>query len=329
MTKRFGRGRGAVVGAAAVLALLAGCGAVPSSAPEIGGGSAVPPRPTGVEELTAPPSAPAVAAPSCDATASLRPSGPLPAAGRMPGGSTMARIAERGRLTVGVDQNTYLMGFRNPFSGELEGFDVDMAREVARAIFGDPTRIQFKVLTSEERIPALENREVDVVVRTMTVNCERWQKVAFSSVYYQAGQRVLVPSTSDVTGIESLGGRKVCATKGSSSLANVAGAPAGPIAVSVPNWTDCLVLLQQGQVDAISTDNTILAGFAAQDPYTKVVGPQFTAEPYGMAFPRPDEDFVRFVNALLERLRSDGTWASIHGRWLGAPPAPPVAAYRD
>ncbi|MEV0679232.1 glutamate ABC transporter substrate-binding protein [Actinosynnema sp. NPDC050436] len=329
MTGRWVRGRTAAGAVLAVLALVAGCGAVPGNAPKIGGTSVSPARPAGVVELTAPPSAAVVAAPPCDATASLRPSGPLPAAGQVPAGSTMARILAKGRLTVGVDQNTYLMGFRNPFSGELEGFDVDMAREVARALFGDPSRITFTVLTSDQRIPALEKREVDLVVRTMTMNCERWQKVAFSSVYYQAGQRVLVPSTSDATGIESLGGRKVCATKGSSSLVNVANAPSRPIAVAVQDWTDCLVMLQQGQVDAISTDNTILAGFAAQDPYTKVVGPQFTAEPYGMAFPKQDEDFVRFVNALLERLRADGTWASIHGRWLGEPPAPPAAVYRD
>jgi polar amino acid transport system substrate-binding protein len=317
-----------VVVVAAVVAV--GCAPVPSSAPEIGGGSAVPPRPADAVELTAPPGgAPASEVPSCDATASLRPGGPLPPVGRMPAGSTMERIVERGRLIAGVDQNTYLMGFRNPGSGELEGFDVDLAREVARAVFGDPGRIQFKVLTSDERIPALERRDVDVVVRTMTVNCERWQKVNFSTVYLQAGQRVLVPSSSDVTGIESLGGRRVCATKGSSSLAAVANAASRPVAVSVPNWTDCLVMLQQGQVDAISTDDTILAGFAAQDPYTRIVGPQFTAEPYGMAFPKADEDFVRFVNALLERLRSDGTWAGIHRRWLGEPPAPPAAKYRD
>ncbi|WP_433274060.1 glutamate ABC transporter substrate-binding protein [Actinosynnema sp. CS-041913] len=326
MTGLFGRFRGFVV---VLSALVAGCAPVPSGAPGIGGGSVVVPRPADAVELTVPPSAVAVAPPSCDATASLRPSGGLPQAGQMPPGSTMERVLARGRLIAGVDQNTYLMGFRNPFSGELEGFDVDMAREVARAVFGDPGRIQFKVLTSDERIPALEKGDVDIVVRTMTINCERWQRVAFSTVYYQAGQRVLVPGSSDVTGIESLGGRRVCATKGSSSLANVANAPSRPVAVSVPNWTDCLVMLQQGQVDAISTDDTILAGFAAQDPYTKIVGPQFTAEPYGMAFPRQHEDFVRFVNALLERLRADGTWASIHRRWLGEPPAPPVAAYRD
>jgi polar amino acid transport system substrate-binding protein len=315
----------------AVLALVVAtaCAPVPSSAPPIGGGSPAPPRPADAVELTEPPSTADVPPAACDPTASLRPTGPLPPAGQLPAGSTMARIQAKGRLIAGVDQNSYLMGFRNPFSGELEGFDVDLAREVARAIFGDPGAIQFTVLTSEQRIPALEEREVDIVVRTMTATCERWQKVNFSTVYLQAGQRVLVPSNSDVTGIESLGGKRVCATKGSSSLANVATAASRPVPVSVPNWTDCLVMLQQGQVDAISTDDTILAGFAAQDPYTKVVGPQFTAEPYGMAFPKADEDFVRFVNALLERLRADGTWARIHQRWLGDPPAPPAAVYRD
>ncbi|PSL57570.1 amino acid ABC transporter substrate-binding protein (PAAT family) [Saccharothrix carnea] len=313
-----------------VLALVVtGCAPVPSGAPPIGGGTPVPPRPAEAVELTAPPSTAGVPSESCDPTASLRPTGPLPPPGQMPAGSTMARIQQRGRLIAGVDQNTYLMGFRNPFSGELEGFDVDLVREVARAIFGDPGAIQFTVVTSEQRVPTLERGEVDIVVRTMTATCERWRKVNFSTVYLQAGQRVLVPSNSDVTDIDGLGGKRVCATKGSSSLANVATRPTKPVPVAVAHWTDCLVMLQQGQVDAISTDDTILAGFAAQDPYTKVVGPQFAAEPYGMAFPKADEDFVRFVNALLERLRADGTWTRLHQRWLGDPPVPPVAVYRD
>ncbi|MBP2336423.1 polar amino acid transport system substrate-binding protein [Saccharothrix coeruleofusca] len=316
--------------ALASLPLLCGCAPVPSSAPEIGGGVVEPPRPADAVELPAAPGSATAPPDSCgDPLASLRPTGQQPAPGRMPAGSTMERIQQRGKLIAGVDQNTYLMGFRNPLSGQLEGFDVDMVREVAAAVLGDRDAVQFKVLTSDERIPALERGEVDIVVRTMTVNCERRQRVDFSAVYYLAGQKVLVPTSSDADGIEDLGGRRVCATKGSSSLTNVAAAPSRPIAVGVPNWTDCLVMLQQGQVDAISTDDTILAGFAAQDPYTKVVGPRFTTEPYGMAVPRHHEDFVRFVNGVLERLRADGTWAAIHRRWLGDPPAPPEPVYRD
>ncbi|PRY34802.1 glutamate ABC transporter substrate-binding protein [Umezawaea tangerina] len=315
-----------------VLALLvAACAPVPGPTSDITAGPTGAPRPAGAAEVSAPPSTPA-AAPSCDATASLRPTGPPPEPGDMPDGSTMAKIAARGRLIAGVDQNTYPMGFRNPATGTLEGFDVDMAREIAKAIFGDPTRIQFKVLTSDARVPALQNRDVDVVVRTMTVNCERAEKVAFSSVYYQAGQRVLASRGSGITGPDSLGGKRVCATKGSSSLTNVANVASKPTVVSVPNWTDCLVMLQQGQVDAVSTDDTILAGLAAQDPYTEMVGPKFTQEPYGMGIPKADEDFVRFVNAVLERLRTDGTWTTIHQRWLGSldqAAQPPAAKYRD
>jgi polar amino acid transport system substrate-binding protein len=244
----------------------------------------------------------------------------------------MAEIQARGRLIAGVDQNTYLMGFRNPFSGEIEGFDVAMAREIAEAIFGDPNKIQYKVLTSEDRVGALERGDVDLVVRTMTVTCERLEKINFSSVYYEAGQRVLVNRASGISGMDGLGGKRVCATKGSTSLTAVVNHPVKPVAVSVPDWTDCLVMLQQGQVDAISTDDTILAGLAAQDPYTEVVGARFTTEPYGVGIPKGDEDFVRFVNAVLNRMRGDGSWASAYQDWLntlGPAPAPPAPRYRD
>jgi polar amino acid transport system substrate-binding protein len=267
--------------------------------------------------------------PDCDATASLRPEGPLPPPGQMPAGSTMASVVASGRLRVGVDQNTYLFGFRDSFSGELEGFDVDIAREVAAALFGEPDKIQFVTLTSNQRIPALQQNQVDIVVRTMTVTCERWKDVDFSSVYYQAGQKVLVQSSSGYTGLDSLGGKPVCSAAGSTSLRNLANAPAKPIPVAVRDWTDCLVMLQQGQVEAISTDDTILLGMAAQDPTTKIVGPRFTDEPYGIAVAKGRQDLVRFVNAVLERIRANGRWTELYVHWLtGAPPAPPAARYQ-
>jgi polar amino acid transport system substrate-binding protein len=230
-----------------------------------------------------------------------------------------------------VDQNTYLFGFRDSFNGQLEGFDIDIAKQIATALFGDPSPIQFIVVGSDQRIPALKDGRVDMVVRTMTMNCTRWQEVDFSTVYYQAGQRVLVRRDSGITGIDALGGKRVCATKGSTSIENVAKAASKPVPVSVPNWTDCLVMLQQYQVDAVSTDDTILAGLAAQDPYTEVVGPSFTDEPYGVAIAKGREDLVRFVNGVLERMRADGTWTAIYQRWLselGAAPPPPPARYR-
>ncbi|MEU7478843.1 transporter substrate-binding domain-containing protein [Lentzea sp. NPDC042327] len=287
------------------------------------------PLPAGASTVTGAPTSSPGPAPQCDATASLRP-GPLPPAGQMPQGSAMDRILQRGRLIAGVDQNSYLMGFRNSFTGEIEGFDVDVARQIARAIFGDPAKVQFKVVTAAERIGVLQRGEVDVVARTMTITCERLRDVDFSAVYYQAGQRVLVRRNSGISGVGALSDKRVCVATGSTSLGNVAGR--ARTLVSVPNWTDCLVMLQQGQVEAISTDDTILAGLAAQDPYTEVVGARFTEEPYGVGVPKGQEDLVRFVNGVLERMRSDGTWAQTYRRWLstlGPAPQPPVARYRD
>jgi polar amino acid transport system substrate-binding protein len=267
------------------------------------------------------------ATPACDPTASsLRPAGPP----QVTSGSFMARIRARGHLIAGVDQSTYHFGFLNPLDGRIEGFDIDMVHAIAKAIFGNPNKVVFKAISDAQRIPDIRSGAVDIVAHTMTINCARLQEVDFSSVYFDAGQRVLVQSNSRATSLADLGGKRVCATTGSTSIANIRAAPSHPIAVAVPFWTDCLVLLQQGDVAAISTDDSILAGLKAQDPWTKIVGPRFTSEPYGLAISQQHPDFVRFVNAVLQQLRTDGQWAASYAHWVGTPvPAPPPARYKD
>jgi polar amino acid transport system substrate-binding protein len=321
----------AVTALLAVLLGLAGCtaGTSPVRTGETPAGG--PPSPKGAAEVSAVPGV--TKDESCNPRASLRPEGPQPAPGDFPQTSTMGQIRARGKLVVGVDQNSYRFGFRDPQDGLLKGFDIDMAREIAKAILGPSPEIQFRVLTSAQRIPALQKGDVDLVVQTMSITCDRWKDVDFSTVYYLAHQRVLVKNDSGYTGLESLDGKKVCATKGSTSLANIVNAKSRPIGVAVPGWTDCLVMLQQNQVEAISTDDTILAGLKAQYPFTKIVGDTVNEEPYGMAIPQDHEDFVRFVNAVLERVRADGTWAATYDRWLSGlidtPPVVPAALYRD
>jgi polar amino acid transport system substrate-binding protein len=310
-----------IVGALAMAALLAGCGssAVPAAHPAAGL-----PEPAGVQDPAKVPPGDGSSAAGCVGD-SYSPSSST-------SGPALRRIKQRGRLVVGVDQNTYLFGYRDPANNALVGFDIDMLRQVAKAIFGDPNKIQFKTITSEQRIPVLQKHQVDLVADVMTINCERWQQVAFSSEYFEAGQRVLVLKNSTATSLSDLGRQKVCAAKGSTSIANIAAADSKPIPVAVDDWTDCLVMLQQGQVAAISTDDAILAGLAAQDPNTKVVGPRFTSEPYGIAANSGDVDLVRFVNSVLAAERSDGTWAALYGKWLKAtlgPASPPAARYRS
>lgn len=282
------------------------------------------PRPPGVEDPAVIPEDTGNANSGCDPRAmSLRPG---------PAGPAVQEIRKRGRLLVGVDQNTYLFGFRDPATGQLSGFDVDIAREIARAIFGNPEKVQFKATSSADRIKAVQSDQVDIVVQTMTMNCERWGQVNFSTEYYTAGQRVLVTRGSGFKSIDDLGGQKVCAASGSTSIRAIAARNSKPKPVAVRDWTDCLVMLQQNQVAAISTDDSILAGLAKQDPNTEVVGPRFTDEPYGIAMDTRTPDLVQFVNGVLEQLRRDGTWTAIHGKWLAStlgPAQPPAPRYRD
>jgi polar amino acid transport system substrate-binding protein len=273
----------------------------------------------------------APAAPACDPRASLRPSA-LPAPGRMPEGSTMARILARGRLIAGVGQDTYLFAARDPETGRLDGFEIDIARAIAAAIFGDPERVELRPLEVVDRLPAVESGAVDIVVNTLTVTCERRQEVEFSQVYFEAGQRVLVDRGNPAKSLDDLGGKRVCAARGSTSLSNVLTARANPMPVGAATETDCLMLLQLGEVDAVSTDDALLVALAAQDPRTKIVGPRFTDEPYGVAVRRSAPDLVRFVNAVLDQRVRTGAWTASYARWLGplgAPPAPPQARYRD
>jgi polar amino acid transport system substrate-binding protein len=274
-------------------------------------------------------------APRCgDPTRSLRPPARLPAPGRMPLGTFMRTIQDRGRLIAGVDQNTLRFSYLNPFTGRLEGFEIDLLRRIAHALLGDSHAIEFKVITSAQRIPAIQQRRVDIVADAMTINCERAQQVAFTTPYYEAGQRVLVRSEFPAKGIRDLAGKRVCATVGSTSIENIRAADAGMIPYGVPQRTDCLVALQEGVVDAISTDDTILLGFHTQDPYTRIVGRRFSHEPYGMAIAKSHPEFVRFINGVLAQFAHDGTWSAIRDRWLGGltrgqPRRPPPAHYRD
>ncbi|SDS19868.1 glutamate ABC transporter substrate-binding protein [Actinoplanes derwentensis] len=262
---------------------------------------------------------------TCDARASFRPTQGV----RMPAGSYMQEIRKRGRLVLGTTQDTLLFSSRDPFTGRIEGFDVDMGREIAEAIFGDPDKLEIRVVPRSNRVNAVVDGDVDLAISTMTTNCARWELVDFSTVYFEAGQRVLVGKDSAVTKIEDLGKRPVCAATGSTSLENIAKVSTGPVPVARADFGECLVAFQLGEVDAISTDDTILAGLATQDPYAKVVGPKFTSEPYAAAVAKGHPEFTEFVNAVFERLRSDGTWQKIYDKWLTTPaPQPPAAKYR-
>ncbi|KIQ11039.1 glutamate ABC transporter substrate-binding protein [Rhodococcus sp. MEB064] len=286
------------------------------------------PLPDGAAGVTT--GAPVPPAAECgDPRASLRPNYAAPDGAPVPAPNVDA-IRARGRLIVGLDTGSNLFSFRDPVSGEITGFDVDIAREVARDLVGDPEKLEYRILSSAERLDALANGDVDIVVKTMTITCARRERVTFSTVYYQADQRVLAVKGSGIRGVDDLGGRRVCAAAGTTSLLRIQRLQPSAQITTVPSWADCLVILQQGGVDAVSTDDAILAGLATQDPYLEIVGSSIAAEPYGIGITLGHDDLVQLVNRTLERLRNDGTWNAIYARWLsvlGPSPGAPYPVY--
>lgn len=314
MNRRSTTLRTALAGLAGLL-LLAGCASstgaddldpLPTTEASSEGTSTTPPAP-----------------PECNPVASYAPT-------TTPGTSVQA-IRQRGALVVAVSADTYLMGSRNPITGEIEGFDIDMANYVAESIFGEPGHVQLRVITSAQRVPVLTDHEVDLVARAFTMNCARWEQIAFSAEYYHAGQKVLVTTDSQATGLDALpAGTRVCAPAGTTTIAQLEQDYPDVKPVPADTHTGCLALFQQGKVDAITGDDTILAGLAAQDPYAKVVGAPVSDEPYGLGVAADQTDLAAYVNGVLEQVKADGRWAASYDRWLsvlGPAPTPPQAVY--
>ncbi|MBB0232109.1 glutamate ABC transporter substrate-binding protein, partial [Streptomyces calidiresistens] len=256
-------------------------------------------------------------------------------------GPAVRRILARGALVVGVDQNSYLWGFRTPDTGRFTGFDIDLVEAVAEELLGPDARVVYRAVPTSERIRLIREREVDMVVRTMSITCERRREVAFSAAYFEAGQQVVVPRRSGITGLDgSLTGKRVCSATDSTAealLRELDVVSRGVETVTTANHLDCVVLLQLGEADALVTDSALAAGHIAQDPTLRPVGDPLTVEPYGVAMHPDDEDLVRRVNRALEGFTAggaDSAWHASYERWLAdhledPDPRPPVPVYRD
>jgi polar amino acid transport system substrate-binding protein len=325
MPPRLPRAR--ALAAAIVAVTLAGCGHTETltmaTVPTL-----PPPTPVGMEQLSPePPAPPDTTSQDCNPTASLR---PFPT--KAEAEAAVADIRARGRLIVGLDIGSNLFSFRDPITGEITGFDVDIAGEIARDIFDAPSRVEYRILSSDERVTALQHSEVDVVVKTMTITCDRRKLVNFSTVYLDANQRILAPRDSPIVKASDLSGKRVCVAKGTTSLQRIREIAPPPVVVSVVNWADCLVAMQQREIDAVSTDDSILAGLVEEDPYLHIVGPNMATQPYGVGVNLNNTGLVRFVNGTLERIRRDGTWNTLYRKWLtvlGPAPPPPAPRYVD
>ncbi|MDX6555504.1 MAG: glutamate transport system substrate-binding protein [Miltoncostaeaceae bacterium] len=260
--------------------------------------------------------------------------GPAAEAPAFPDGSTMDKIQDRGKIIVGTKFDQPLFGLKNPTNDEIEGFDVEIAKRIAEGIFGEGNadgKVQFVETPSKVRETVIRQGRVDVVVATYTINDERKQQVDFAGPYYVAGQDIMVRADEDgIASVDDLNGRKVCSAQGSTSIDNVREkAPQADLSITFDLYSLCAEALQDGRVDAVSTDNGILAGLVqASDGKLKLVEAPFTEEPYGIGLKKGDDAFRAFLNDRIEAIEDDGSWEeafkSTVGTVISEVPEPPA-----
>ncbi|WP_405011259.1 glutamate ABC transporter substrate-binding protein [Kitasatospora sp. NBC_01539] len=276
---------------------------------------------TGGDARTAPdlpvPAAAVAAAPGLAPAADCDPTRSAPPA-KDASGAKIRQIRQRGTLIVGVDQNSFNWGFRNPQNGRIEGFDIDLARAVAASVLGDPDKVTLKTVPTARRIDAIKNNEVDIITRTMSITCDRLKEVAFSVPYFRSGQQAVVPRSSKATTVaEAFRGKRACTPASSSSDVELKRDPRGASEVKVvENQLDCLVLMQLGLIDVTLTDTTLAAAQAAQDPTVRVLKETILPGYTGVAVNKSAPDLVAWVNQTLADYRAGGGWQRSYDRWL-------------
>ncbi len=248
-----------------------------------------------------------------------------------PAGSTMARLAEAGSITIGTKFDQPLFGLMGP-NGVPEGFDVEIATLIAGELGIAPEDITWTETVSQNRESFIQNGQVDIVVATYTINDARKQSVDFAGPYYLAGQSILTrKDNTDIQGPDDLAGKQVCTVAGSTPEKNLLDNYPEAKVVPFTTYAECIEPLRNGQVDALSTDNVILAGFAAENDDLELRGEPFTQEPYGIGLKKGDDEFRAWINDTLEKLEQDGRWAKAWedtaGTVLPTPEPPAIDRY--
>ena len=248
-----------------------------------------------------------------------------------PAGSTMARLADAGKITIGTKFDQPGFGLLNP-DKVPEGFDASVATLIAGKLGIEPSDITWVETVSANRESAITEGRVDLVVATYTINDKRKQLIDFAGPYYEAGQDIMVKkgNPSAIDGPDALAGKKVCSVEGSTPAENIRTKYPEAQLTLFDVYSKCADALTNGQVDAVTTDNVILTGLVAGNPDGfELVGKPFTKEPYGIGIKKGDDEFRTFINDSLEASFEDGSWAAAWDATAGAisgtpAPTPPT-----
>ncbi|WP_084104356.1 glutamate ABC transporter substrate-binding protein [Demequina sp. NBRC 110056] len=236
-----------------------------------------------------------------------------------PDGSTMASLADAGAVTVGIKYDQPLFGELDD-AGVPQGFDVEVARMIAAELGIDEDGITWVEAVSGEREEMLSGGDADFIVATYTMSSERKEVVGFAGPYYVAGQSLLTRTDdASVASVTDLADKQVCSVDGSTAARTVEQLAPEANLVLFDDYGACLDALLAGQVDVLTTDDVILAGYAAEaDGALRLVGGNFTSEPYGIGVALADDEFRLWINDVLEEAIDDGRWKDAWDSTAGA-----------
>jgi glutamate transport system substrate-binding protein len=236
-------------------------------------------------------------------------------------GSTMAKIQERGVLNVATKFDAKLFGQKNPLTGKLEGFDIEMAYAIAKRIFGSdaPERVAFVEGVTANRETLLQTGKVDVVIATYSITDKRKEAVGFAGPYYKSAQDIMVrPDTTDILKTKDLANRTVCAIQGGTSYIRIQSEVPSAKLTSFDTNTKCLEALLDKRVDAVATDKALLLGFLADHKgEVKLLNDDYGSDPYGIGVKREDTEFRAWLNDTLADIEKSGKWAEIYASNIG------------
>jgi glutamate transport system substrate-binding protein len=251
-------------------------------------------------------------------------------------GTTMARLHDAGKITVGTKIDQPGFGLMNPQTNKPEGFDVEIAKLIAAKLGIKADNITWTETVSANREPFIQNGQVDIVVATYTINNARKQVVDFAGPYYEAGQDIMVAkgNPEKIEGPDDLAGKTVCSVEGSTPAQNIRDNYPQAKLTTYDVYSKCADDLKNGNVQAVTTDNVILTGLVAGSPDAfELVGNPFTKEPYGIGLKKGDDQFRAFINDTLQDSFDDGDWAKAWDRTAGditgtkAPQPPTIDRY--
>ena len=235
-------------------------------------------------------------------------------------GTYMKELADKGTINVGVKYDQPGLGFMDAGGDMPTGFDVDMAKILVASLGIDPddtSKVKYIETVSDNREPFLQEGKVDIVLASYSITEERRQVVGQAGPYMVTGQQLLVPEDSDVAGPEDMKGKEVCSVTGSTSLETAKEKGMKP--VGFDTYSQCVDKVLDGTVDAMTTDGTILAGYAAQNEgELKVVGDPFSEENIGVGYPKDHPEMCQWIVDTLTAANEDGTWADAFESNLGA-----------